>query len=464
MRLPKVGAPSVGQCLVVLMLLLFATSASAQAGAPVNIASILETMVNNIEAVLKGKAAKNALQGLGLNMLTLMGVGLLIWELLKGQATGRFLDTLIAEIMPLAVGWAIAYVFITGGANLNLLVTSTIDAVGAKVSDNFAKGTGSMIANSLGQMLATIVKVWDTNAVTNSGVGFFEAVGAVAVGMGAFFMKLLTMLGVAFFMLLAVGAFVGTLVISQITVTIAMIFMPLFVPFLIFRPLSGFFDTWLKFFITAAFTKIVGVLMLDIAAVIVDQIVKYSNKLNVGSYDMVEAMQINVSVMATMILLSAVMAMMMMQIKDISSGIVGGAALGFKGWGDLNRGIVNQTVGKGSVKASAAAGRAAAGAVGGGMVDLKGAGTAKLDRIRTNAHRNSGSLYKDPGVGSRDISRMSARAQGAYTRSMERANAAGANEGGLDKSNYVIRDQANSSTTDAKHASNKLPTNNHIGV
>lgn len=453
------------QWLAVCAMLLCVSSASAQAaGAPVNIASILETMVNNIEGFLRAKAAQNALKDVGLNLLTLMGVGLLIWELLKGQATGRFLDTLIAEIMPLAVGWMIAYVFITGGTNLNLLVTSTVDVVGAKVSPNFEKGTGSMIATSLGQVLATIVKVWDTNAVTNTGVGVKEMIGAVAVGMSAFFMKLFTMLGVAFFMLIAVGTFVGQIVVSQITVTIAMIFMPLFVPFLIFRPLSGFFDTWLKFFVTAAFTKIVGVLMLDVADLIIKQIVIYSSALDAGSYSAWEAMKINVSVMATLILLSAVMALMMMQIKDIASGIIGGAAIGFKGWGDLNRGIVNQTVGKGAVKAGAAAGRGAAGAVGGGLVDMKAAYTASKDRMRTDAHRNSASWRstKDPGVGRRDISKMSDRAQGAYRRSMERANASGANPGGLDKSNYVIREQH--STTDPKHADNKVADKNHIEV
>jgi hypothetical protein len=49
-----------------------------------------------------------------------------------------------------------------------------------------------------------------------------------------------------------------TLMMSQVSIIIAMIFAPFFVPFLLFKPAAWLFEGWLRFFLGAAMMKIIG--------------------------------------------------------------------------------------------------------------------------------------------------------------------------------------------------------------
>lgn len=448
-------------------------------------ASQIGDITNNIEAALKSLTTdgSTSLAAYGLELLGLLFVLNFVWLILKGMATGRMLDAFIGDILPLGVGTVAAYMFINGAdgqtINITTAVEQTMNAISTKLSPDFAsRSLGGLIGDTVGKTLTIIVNVMDMNTAKAS-MGIKDILGgAFTVVLFGFLLKWFAVIGSAIFLLIAMGIFIGTLVITQITLTIAMIFMPIFVPFLIFKPLSGLFNTWLQFFVTAWFTKIIGLLILTITSLIMTSMVKTSEALRATEMSPADALSFNMVQYSSLILLSALCALMMLKVPGLASGLVGGMSSGFSGWGDLNRGTMSQGP-MGGMKAGASnvgqggksvgspqnmlsgvtsmapnALKPITNAAGAGLSNWQGGGAAKKDIDSLKAQQAAFNGPMQPGKGSggnlgRDISSMSPAAQNAYTAHAERANEMQGQSGG---SNYTIAPHV--STTSSKHPSN----------
>lgn len=446
---------------------------------------------NAIEAKLATMSA-GLFVPIGLEILGIFLVLNFVWLIVKGIATGRMLDAFLSDFLPVGVGAAAAYVFINGAGgqtnNLIQVITKVVTHLGSMVAPGvYGQSLGSIIGDAVGSTIASLIDILAVakSASIKAGLGINNILfGGMAVAIIGILIKVLFSLAVVVFILVALGIFIGTLVISQVTFAIAAIFMPLFVPFLIFKPLSGMFDAWLKFFITAGFTKIIGLMMLNITQIILLEMSTVSANVaanaSVEYSDLPNALGLDIVNYSSLALMAAVCCLLMLQVKTIASGLIGAIAVGFEGWGSLNKGLMSQGPMGGMGKAVSNLGTGASNGIKAGTNSLSSVATqapnfakssiqatgSALASVRGNvAARSHINAVKDqqksfvgpsqPGVNTggslnSDISKMSPAAQGAYTKHVEAQNVIQKANG---EKNFTIP-ASNVSSTSPKHPDN----------
>lgn len=296
-----------------------------------------------------------------------------VWIGLKGMLAGGGLNSFFGDMVPVLVTAGVVGTFMS--KDIGGQVVSSIDVIGAAMTGNDVRSLDQLIIGAGSTAFEAISNTFSIPASMLSRFEWYQVIGAIPVILMAIIPVCLTV----FFILAAMVIYLGMLVTSQISVTIAFIFAPVLVPFLMFRPASFLFDGWLRFLIGASFMKIIGLLMNQFTGAILDKMAAISVMANKsGSYTAgtgIDGFSVDIVLYGSMILLSGICTMMMLQVPSIALGLISGNAggAGFSGLG----GLAKMSSAKGLIGTGPTAKdrNGSAGAVGRGLNALRGGGS-----------------------------------------------------------------------------------------
>jgi len=298
--------------------------------------------VNAIEATLQRMVSESGAGAIGIQMLGFFVLMNVVWALIKGMATGRMVDYMIGEMLPIGVVAVIAWMFLGQVGGVQGLGESTkqfMDHVGHEIAGkNYGDGSiAKLIETSARSTFRVISRLLDFK-VSESTTGFwdFNASGALLTAISAF-IKYLILIVVFFILVVTLGVFISTVILTQMSVYIALIVMPLFIPFMVFKPLESFFDKWLTFFVSSLMAKVIGALIVTITDTVMLSMVTLSEKLPPPKSGL-DGLVIDCILYAVMVVMAFVCYMMVQRIDSIARGLTGSVALGFKGFGQELRG------------------------------------------------------------------------------------------------------------------------------
>lgn len=174
------------------------------------------------------------------------------------------------------------------------------------------------------------------------------SIGAeAAYWLGQLGMKLITVL----FVLLATMLYVGQFIYTQIMIKLGMLLMPMMVPFIMLEKTRFIFDGWVKFMVTAGFTKIAGAFLYGLMVGNINKAVDLAANASVG-----ETNQVAFYVYSAVLLMTGITAFIMSQIQTIGNSLVSGFVSGGFRFSPMAQS--NNAVG-GAGQAARGAGRAA---------------------------------------------------------------------------------------------------------
>lgn len=151
-------------------------------------------------------------------------------------------------------------------------------------------------------------------------MGLFDMNWAEALyWIGQLLMKLATVM----FIMLATILYVGQFIYTQVMVNIGFMVMPVMVPFIMLEKTRFIFDGWLRFMITAGFTKIVGAFLYGMMVNNINESVNIAMSATAG-----EQNQVAFYVYSAVLLLTGITAYIMAQAQTIGNSLVSGYVSG----------------------------------------------------------------------------------------------------------------------------------------
>lgn len=373
--------------------------------------------------------------GLGFKLFGFFLLLNMTWTVIKGMISGTGLSGFIADFLPELIAAGVVIVFLT--QNVGGAIESALNGLAAIVTGVPNSGTTSLINQAGQQGFQTLSNIWQVPSVSGLSAldptTWLPAIASLLYGLVA---KAVAM----FLILVALAVYIAMVVTSQVSVIIALILAPVFIPFLMFKPASFLFDGWLKFFLGAGMMKVVGLLMLTVTTVMMGSLQTVSQNAITSGTSSVDGLGLDIVVYSVMIMLAALSAVMMASVPSIASSLMGGGSgAGFGGFAHFakNPAMKGLTGGmevkgrpggaKGSPSGNALSGMTSilpnavkpfTAAAGMGMSKLAGWGTAGSDLRALKDART-----KDPNAQiSRDTSKMSSTAANSYIKRLEKFN------------------------------------------
>jgi type IV secretion system protein TrbL len=408
-----------------------APPATTAASAVTNLADAIENGLNGMTA-----SGHDGVLEIGRGLFGFF-VGMnLVWMLIKGFVSGTgFFSGFIADFVPFAVTAAIVALFLD--RDVATVLNSTMNVLGTAVLGESVTSVSSMIAAAGQQAFTAVANVWSVAPATQVSWDPTTWFAAIPVVLYALAGTAVTV----FFILFALAIYIANLVMSQVAISIAMVFAPFFVPFLLFRPASWLFDCWLRFFLAAAMMKIIGLLMLKITSSMMASLVILSQQAAAAKPTVLDSVGIDIVLFSSMILLAGISALLMAQVPALANGLLSGSAggAGFGGWSHIasrspaTKGILGGMgqpsgggsrlpqpghAGSGLARALPNVLKPAASVVGSGISRIGGSNLALQD---AELARMAGASNGQFNIG-RDLSLMSRVSGESYVKQLERKN------------------------------------------
>jgi type IV secretion system protein TrbL len=433
-----------GRRIVVVLLVMFMLASlgslaqPTQAPAAPTAASAMTNVADAIENGLNGMTASghDGVLEIGRGLFGFF-VGMnLVWMLIKGFVSGTgFFSGFIADFVPFAVTAAIVALFLD--RDVATVLNATMNVLGTAVLGESVTSVSSMIAAAGQQAFTAVANVWSVAPATQVSWDPTTWFAAIPVVLYALAGTAVTV----FFILFALAIYIANLVMSQVVISIAMVFAPFFVPFLLFRPASWLFDSWLRFFLAAAMMKIIGLLMLKITSSMMASLVILSQQAAAAKPTVLDSVGIDIVLFSSMILLAGISALLMAQVPALANGLLSGSAggAGFGSWSHIaSRSPATKGVLGGMGQASGGGSRLSQpGHVGSGLAralpnvikpaaNIAGTGLSKYGGVTLAGRdaqfaRSSGAVDGQFNIG-RDVSLMSRVSGESYVTQLERMN------------------------------------------
>ena len=433
--------------LFVLVLLLFSSVlTTAQPATPpipqrttdalIAFSQIGDSIQTGLDNLRGSGAAAGGVMGLGMMLFGFFFVVNTVWALMKGMITGSGLSGFFADFVPDMIAAGIVLVFLT--QDIGKAIESAINGLASTITGNLVSNLSSLINEAAAQALQTISNIWNAPSVSSANSSMWATLTTMPLILYAIIAKGIAIL----FLLVAFCFYLGILVMSQVSVSIALILAPVFIPFLMFKPAGFLFDGWLRFFLGAGMMKVVGLLMLMITSVMMGVLETISISAIASNTGVGDAFSIDVVVYGSMILLSTLSAIMMASVPSIAAGLISGAGsgAGFGGFSSLIRSPSNQMItggmgskGGGGGGAKGPGGSSAGNAFSGltnnmpnvvkPFTTLAGAGLSKAGGfLAAGSAMRAAKKVGGFGIG-RDLSKMSASTASSYINRLEKVNA-----------------------------------------
>jgi type IV secretion system protein TrbL len=325
-----------------------------------------------VEKQLTALAKDSGLKELGMYLVGFFFFANLVWIALKGFAShGGFFTGFLSDLIPLFIATGVTVLFLNEG--VGQLIINSLNMIAGKIAGMGTKENASVAALINEAAVTTIDTLGNVWSIGGTSIKIsWDVLGMVESAI----LRVIAMGLTAFFLIVALCIYIATLVTSQVTVFIALILAPMFVPFLMFKPAIFMFEGWLRFVIGAGMMKIVGLLLLQVTNVIMATMVGVSKHAAVVAGAGDQALSTDIVLYATMILLAGLATMLMAQTSSIATGIISGSAggAGFAGWTNLTGRSMSARAAQGAlVGGGGGGGRGAPGASGGGSRGAPGA-------------------------------------------------------------------------------------------
>lgn len=377
-----------------ILLLLLAVTAfasgfvEAQAPAPTYpVEQVIPRVSDAVNAALS-KLGGGGLNSMGAAISAFFLIALMVWTALKTMAGGKGLGELIGEWVPIWVSFAFVYAFLNqAGA---AAITSTMDAIATAIGGQSMSSLSSAIDVVAKPLIRSIITVSEMPMMTE--VDAFSPstwVPFATASIGTIITKAITVI----FLLISSVIGMATVIMSFISLQLVLFLAPVMVPFLMFKPMSWLFDSWLRFLLGACMMKIVLAFMLIAAAGVLGAMGGVQAELAKAAETASPSDQAVADLLlhAVMMIFALLSTLLIMQVPSIATGILSGGAgsTGFGGIKGLTQSPSARITNDVPSAAAAATGRAGLGAV------RAGAGArAGFEAGRGLQHGNTGDRTK----------------------------------------------------------------------
>lgn len=302
--------------------------------------SIIQQISSRVAGELDALAANSSLQGFGRYLTAFFLAALMIWSAVKTMASGKGVGELIGEWVPIFVSFGLVTLFLDQSAG-NLIV-STMDGIGSAIGGGNMSTIDSAIRTTAEPIFKAIAAVSDQPRVTaaSSSEGFVATMFAGAVsGLMGMIAKVITV----FILIMAGVLMVATTIMGFISVKLVLLLAPVMVPFLMFRPMSWMFDSWLRFLLGACMLKIVVAFLLKVAAGLLTAMsgLAAQHYAEAKGASPLETMQADIVLLGMMLVFALLAMLLLLQAPSIATGLLSGSAggTGFQGIKGLTQSV-----------------------------------------------------------------------------------------------------------------------------
>lgn len=367
---------------------------------------ILADISNAVTSKLTELRNNTRLQGFGTTITAFFLVALLVWTSVKTMATGKGFGELIGEWVPVFVAFGIVNLFLDRGAAD--MIVSTMDMIGAAVGGANMSTLDAAIkagADPIFRAIAAVIDQPRVTAAADNGSSILGMLGTLSASIGSVIMTGVAKIATAFLLVLAGVVMAAHVIMGFISVQLVLALAPVMVPFLMFRPLSWLFDSWLKFLLGACMLKIVVAFLLNMVggllSVMSDLAMRYYTEAKGAAA--IETLATDVLLLGLMLVFALLATLLLTQAPSIATGLLSGSAgsVGFGGLRGVSGGLANRGVAGGATNALQGAGSATAQ----GIRNWRGYRAGKSDATQG---RLPSLAYRDPkakaayGTGYRD--------------------------------------------------------------
>lgn len=317
--------------------------------------SIISQISSRVASQLDALGSNASLTGFGQYVTAFFLVALMAWSSLKTMASGKGFGELLGEWVPIFVSFGVVTLFLDRSAG-NLIV-STMDGIGAAIGGANMSTVDSAIRTCAEPIFRAIAAVADQPRVTgaSSDEGFMATMVAGALsGLMSAIAKIVT----AFVLIMAGVIMVATVIMGFISVKLVLMLAPVMVPFLMFKPMSWVFDSWLKFLLGACMLKIVVAFLLQVAAGLLSSmsalaLQHYNEARNASPW---ETMYADIVLLGMMLVFALLSMLLLMQAPGIATGLLSGSAgsTGFSGIRGITQSVSARVGSDGSSKSASA--------------------------------------------------------------------------------------------------------------
>jgi type IV secretory pathway VirB6-like protein len=352
--------------------------------------TIIQQISGKVSSELNGLAANSSLQGLGKYLTAFFLVALIVWSSVKTMASGKGFGELIGEWVPIFVSFGIVTLFLDQAAG-NLIV-STMDGIASAIGDNSMSTLDGAVRATADPIFKAVAAVSDQPRVTaaSSSEGFMASLLAGAVtGLMGLVAKVLT----CFILILAGVLMIATTIMGFISVQLVLLLAPLMVPFLMFKPMSWMFDSWLKFLLGACMLKIVMAFLLKVASGLLTSMsgLALQHYAEAKGASPMETMQTDIVLLGMMLVFALLAMLLLMQAPSIATGLLSGGAggTGFQGIKGLTQSVGSRVNSGVTGGVGSATGRFGAQSLRNAGAGLAGARHARAGQLKDMRYRNA---------------------------------------------------------------------------
>jgi hypothetical protein len=319
--------------------------------------AITAAISSAVQTQLSALASNSALTSLGDYLCAFFLVALMVWTSVKTMAGGRGFGELLGEWVPIFVAYGIAQLFLN--QNAASAIVSMMDSIAGTIGGGNMSTLDGAIRTCAQPIFKAIAAVVSQPRVM-SGTSSDGILAAIAAGAASMIMSAIAKVVTGLILVMAGVVMVANVIMGFISVQLVLLLAPLMVPFLMFRPLSWLFDSWLKFLLGACMLKIVVAFLLLVVGALMSTTstlaTQFFNEAKAASAT--EALTADILLLGMMLVFALLSMLLLMQSPGIATGILSGGAgsIGFGGIKGMTQSAAGRIVAqapRGTVKLTA---------------------------------------------------------------------------------------------------------------
>lgn len=337
------------------------------------------------ESALASLQNNRGLNNFGTTVSAFFLIALMVWALVRSLASGRGFGDVIGEWVPIFVSFAVVWLFLD--KNAGRLIVGTMDSIASAIGGSPWNSLGSAIREGAYPIFRSMAAVLSTPDIKADNMVWYEKIvwffTAFQLLIGTWIAK-----GISLLLLTLSGvAVIATVIMAFISVELVLALAPAMVPFLMFKPMSWLFDSWLRFLLGACMMKVVGAFLLGAVAQIMTAGATLAQQIAAetsGRVGAIDAAQLDIVLHGMMLIMTLLGTLLMIQTPSIATGLIAGGASG-SGFSGI-RAVTQQSPGLRVVSGAAAGAAAGAGrAAGAGVTAARQALAARQGRAHATA-------------------------------------------------------------------------------
>lgn len=312
--------------------------------------TVVRDISNAVGSELRRLSRSTALESTGRYISAALLIIMMTWTLLKTMATGRGIADIFAEWTPVVVGFGVVTLFLD--KDVGQLIVATMDGFAAAIAGTSMSSLESAIHAGLDPIFRAITAVVTQPSVTlgtsASSWSITGALGWIAMNAAAMLMSIIAALATAFLLIVAAVVMAAHIIMGFISVQVVLALAPVMVPFLMFKPLSWLFDSWLRFLLGACMLKIVVAFMMNVIGGLTTAMNGVSARYfaEARRLSAAGAFHTDVILLGLMVVLAMLATLLLMRAPEIASGLLSGSASasGFSGMRAVSGGMSNRAI------------------------------------------------------------------------------------------------------------------------